>query len=185
MRVNRSGTTSRGGHGNEAVPTRLQGTGTAPAQGNAHAGARGVAGRSGANAGSQPADDINLGQEAGRGPAGVAAQATGTPRWFGCGAKEAVGQGVAGGCGGKRFSDRAVDAGAGGQGDRAPVWADVQHGQCLAHPARDGFLEPATDRACHPTRRSRHRTVAQQALAGAKKSPAAKGGPSSSSTKAD
>ena len=169
MRVNRSGMTSRGGYGNEAVPTGLQRTGTAPAQGDAHAGARRGASRSGAHAGSQPADDLNLGQEAGRGPAGMATQAAGASGRFGCRAEEAVGQSPAGRCGGQRLSDRAVDAGAGGQGDRARVRGGVQHGQRLAHPARNGLLQPTSGRSRQPTRRSGDRAVAHQALAGAKK----------------
>src|SRR5450432_1224240 len=105
MRVNRSGKTSRSGHGNEAVPKRLQGTGTAPAQGHAHAGARRGTGRGVASLGSESTDHVKLGPEIGRGSPGMAAQAAGTPRWFGGGAEEAVGQGLAGRRGGQRLSD--------------------------------------------------------------------------------
>jgi len=185
MRVSRSGKTSRSGHGNEAVPTRFQGTGIAPTQRDAHAGARRGAGRSVANAGSQSADHIKLGQAAGRGPASMAAQTAGAPRWFGCGAEETVGQGLVGGRGSQRLSDRTVDVGAGSQVDRTRVRGGVQHGQRLAHPARTWVLQPTSGGARDPARRSGDQTVAYQALAGAKKSPIARGGPSSSSTKAD
>src|SRR5579859_885821 len=169
MRVNRSGTTSRSGHGNEAVPTRLQGTRIAAAQRDAHVGARCGPGRGSAHAGSQPADGIELGQEAGRGSTSVAAQAVGTPRGFGRGAEKAAWQSLAGRGGGQRVSDRTVDAGAGGQVDRARVRGGVQHGQRLAHPARVGVLQPTSGGARHPARRSGDQAVAQQALAGAKK----------------
>ncbi len=185
MSVNRSGKTSRSGHGNEAVPARFQGTGIAPAQRDAHAGARHGTGRSGARVGGQPADHIELGQEAGRRPTSVATQAAGTPGWLGRGAEEAAGQSLAGRRGGQRLSDRAVDAGAGGQVDRTRVWGGVQHGQRLAHPARAGVLQPTAGRPRHPARRSSDQTMAHQALAGAKKSAAAKGAPSSLSTKVD
>src|SRR5437763_11199763 len=169
MRVNRSGQTSRGVHGNEAIPTRSQGTRTTPAQRDAHAGTRCGTGGSGAHAGSQSADNINLGQEVGRGPASMAAQTAGTPRWFRRGAEETTGQGFVGGRGSQRLSDRTVDAGASGQVDRAPVRGGVQHGQRLAHPARVGFLQPTSGRSRDPARRSGDQTVARQALAGSKK----------------
>ena len=135
--------------------------------------------------GSQPTDDIKLVQEAGRGPASVATQALGTPRWLGGDAGEVARQSFSGGGGGHRVPDRTVDAGARGQVDRAGVWGGVQHGQRLAHPARVRFLQPTSGGARDPARRSGDQAVAHQALAGAKKSPAAKGAPSSSSTKAD
>src|SRR5277367_6685905 len=109
MRVNRSGKTSRSEHGNEAVPTRSERTRAAPAQGYAHVDARGGASRGGANAGSQSADNIELGQKAGRGSAGVAAQAVGTAQRPGHGAEEATGQSVTGRCGDERLSERTVD----------------------------------------------------------------------------
>src|SRR5882672_1255082 len=118
MRVSRSGTTSRSGHGDQAVPTRSAGTGVAAAQRYAHVGAGCGAGRSSARAGCHPTDDIELGQEAGRGSTSVATQAVGTPRWLGRGAEEAAGQSLAGGGGGQRLPDRTVDASAGGQVDR-------------------------------------------------------------------
>src|SRR5271169_4194313 len=106
MRVNRSGTTSRSGHGDEAVPTRSEGTGTTPAQGYADAGARRGASRSGACAGSQSANDLKLGEEVGQGSPSMAAQTVGTPQWLGRRAEETVGQSLAGRRGGQRLSDR-------------------------------------------------------------------------------
>ncbi len=83
--------------------------------------------------------------------------------------KKQLGKASAGGRGGQRLPDRAVDVGAGGQVDRARVWAGVQHGQCLAHSARAGVLQPTSGRSCHPARRSGDQAMAHQALAGAKK----------------
>jgi transposase len=54
----------------------------------------------------------------------------------------------------------------------------------LAHSARDGLLQPTPGGSCAPARRDGDQAMARQALAGTKKSPAAKGAPSSSSTKA-
>jgi len=185
MSVNRSGTTSRSGHGDEAVPTRFQVTGIAPAQRDADACAWHSASRGGTHIGGQPTDDVELGQEVSHGSTGVATQTVGTPQWLGCRAEEAPGQSVAGGCDRQRLCDRTVDVGASGEVDRARVRTDVQHGECLAHPARDGLLQPTPDGSCYPARRGGDPAVARQALAGAKKSPAAKGAPSSSSTKVD
>ena len=175
----------RSEHGNEAVPTRLEGAGIAAAKRDAHARARSRTGRGGACAGSQPADGIELGQEGGRGSTSVATQAVGTPGWLGCVAEAAARQSLADGRGSQRLCDRAVDAGAGGQVDQTPVRGGVQHGQRLAHPARARVLQPASDGARDPARRGGDQTVAWQALASAKKRPVAKGAPSSSSTKAD
>src|ERR1700693_3818507 len=94
MCVNRSGPTSRSVHGNEAVQTGSQGTRVAPTQRYAHVGARGAAGRGGANTGSQPTDDLELGQESWRGCAGVAPQAARTTGWVAQRAEEGIGQGV-------------------------------------------------------------------------------------------
>ena len=185
MSVNRSRKTSRSEHGNEAVPTRSEGSRTTSAQGHAHAGVRRGTGRSGTYVGSQSANNIELGQKAGRRPAGVAAQAVGTSQRPGRGTEEAAGRRVAGGCGGQQLSDRTMDPGAGSQVDRARVWGGIQHGQRLAYSARVGLLQPTSGGARDPARRSGHQAVAQQALAGAKKSAVAKGAPSSSSTKAD
>src|SRR6266481_765623 len=169
MRVNRSGPTSRSVHGNEAVQTGSQGDGASPTQRHAHVGARRVPGGGGANAGRQPADDFELGQQAGRGCAGVAAQAARTPEWFEQRAEASIGQGIGGGRRGQRLSQRVVDVGAGSATDRARVRARVQYGACLAHPARAGLLQPASGRAGATARRGGDQDLARQALADAKK----------------
>src|SRR6266436_3612885 len=169
MRVNRSGTTSRSEHVNEAVQTGSQGDGASPTQRHAHVGARGCTGRGGASTGSQPADDLELGHEAWRGGAGVATQAARATGWVAQRAEEGVGQGVGRRRCGQRLSQRVVDVGAGSATDRARVWAGVQHGARLAHPARAGLLQPASGRAGATARRSGDQDLAQQALAGAKK----------------
>jgi hypothetical protein len=185
MRVNRSTGTSRSVHGNETVPAGFERTGSAPAQRHAHAGAWRNTGRSGAHAAGQPANGIELGSETRRGCTGMAAQTTGTSRWFGPGAEEVACQGFVGGGGGQRLCDRTVDSRAGSQIDRARIWRSVQHSQRLAHPARTGVLQPTAGGARDPARRSGDQTVAHQALAGAKKSPAETAAPSSSSTNPD
>jgi len=131
MRVNRSGMTSRGGHGNEAVPTGLQGTGTAPAQRDAHAGAGRGPGRGGAHAGSQPADDLKLGQKLAEDPQAWRRKPLGPPWWFECRAEEAGGQIVAGGRGGQRLSDRTVDTGRVAKLIERQFGVAYQHGQRL------------------------------------------------------
>src|SRR2546428_1855260 len=104
IRVNRSEPTSRSVYGNEAVQTGSQGARVAPTQRYAHVDARRVAGGGCANAGRQPADDFELGQQAGRGSAGVATQSTRTPRWVECRAKASIGQGVGRWRGSQRLS---------------------------------------------------------------------------------
>lgn len=157
----------------------------AVAQRDAHAGARGGAGGGGARLGGRSTDSLELGPEAGRGPAGMAAQAAGTPWRPGRGAEEAVGQSLGGGRAGQGLPDRTMDPGAGSQADRTRVRGEVQHGQRLTHPARVGFFQPTPDGSGDPARRGGDQIVAHQALVGAKKSPSAKAAPSSSSTKAD
>src|SRR5271169_6763923 len=122
MYVNRCGPTSRSVHGNEAVQTGSQGARVAPTQRYAHADARRVAGRGGSNAWRQPADNVELGQQAGRGSAGVATQPARTSRRVECRAEASLGQGVGRWRGSQRLSQRAVDVGAGSATDRARVW---------------------------------------------------------------
>ncbi len=185
MRVNRSGKTSRSGHGNEAVPTGHQGTRATPAQGHADAGARRGTSRSGAYAGSQSADHIKLGQEAGRGPASVAAQAVGRPGGLDAAQKKQLGKALLAGAVANDFPTELWTLARVAKLIEREFGVAYEHGQRLAHPARVGVLQPASGRSCHPARRSGDQAMAHQALAGAKKSPDAKGAPSSSSTKAD
>jgi hypothetical protein len=86
------------------------------------------------------------------------------------------------GASGARLLDAAVDPQAGAPVDRARVWRSIQRGPRFALARTTGLFEPEARPARLGARRGSHRAVAQAHLAGAKKTPLAKDGCSSSST---
>ena len=185
MSVIRSVEASRRTHSDETVRTGLQGTRAAPPTRHADAQSRGVAGGSCTHVRGQSANGVDLGAGTAGRSAGLASKAAGSTRVDGRHAKAQALQDAGDWCNRQWLSDRTVDARAHWQTDRARVRPFVQHRAYLAHRARVGFQQPASDGSRDPARRGSDSRMENQTLACAKKSPDEREEPSSSSTNLD
>jgi len=185
VHVTSTGNRSRRRHGDEAG---LGGNRGAAYPGRALAQGQSGASRSGATAGCVATGGQCVGAPTQRGQwCGRQAQSQGfgstTPAGRGA-VRRTLGAAAQGRVGGG-LPERAVDSQASASRSQTRVWRGVQQYRMLGAAAQPGLLAAEAGEACAAARRGGDRDLEAQNVAGAKKSPAARGERSSSSTSPD